>query len=296
MDIIGTSFFWVTLTQIIMINIVLSGDNAVVIALASRQLPAHQQKHAILFGSFGAIVLRVVLTFFAVLLLGLPYLKLVGAVLLGWIGIQMLQPEDGEEEVKASAQLWAAIKTIIVADFIMSLDNVLGVAAAAKGSVLLLVIGLGISIPIIIYGSTLVLRLMTRYPVIVTVGGGVLGWVAGEMLIADPVIQPWVDGHAMWLHEVTPAFGAGIVIAAGRGQAAWTVAMARRVLEAPRYPAEPAPPGYWWSHPRWSPLSSGARDYAALHGFAEFSVLRPVSSRMRSPNRWKALIDSASVR
>src|SRR5687767_15008861 len=169
MDAIGTSFFWVTLAQIMMINIVLSGDNAVVIALASRSLPLQQQRKAIFYGSFGAIVLRVILTFFAVLLLGMPYLKIIGAVLLGWIGIKMLLPDDDEVEVSASTQLWAAIKTIIIADFIMSLDNVLGVAAAAKGSLPLLIIGLAISIPIIIYGSTLVLKLMTRWPVIVTV-------------------------------------------------------------------------------------------------------------------------------
>ena len=210
MDAIGTSFFWVTLAQIIMINIVLSGDNAVVIALASRSLPPAQQKKAILFGSFGAIVLRVILTFFAVLLLGLPYLKIIGAALLLWIGVKMLLPEDGEEEVDASTQLWSAIRTIIIADFVMSLDNVLGVAAAAKGSLLLLIIGLGISIPIIIYGSTLVLKLMTRWPIIVTIGGGVLGWVAGEMAVTDSAIAGWVQANAHWLHDVAPAIGAAV--------------------------------------------------------------------------------------
>src|SRR5512134_2659773 len=157
METLGSSFFWTTLGQIMMINIVLSGDNAVVIAMASRALPPRQQRQAIFFGSFGAIALRVILTFFAVMLLGLPWLKVVGAVLLGWIGIQMLIPDEAEAEVDGHTQMWSAIKTIIVADFIMSLDNVLGVAAAAKGSVLLLVIGLGISIPLIVYGSTLVL-------------------------------------------------------------------------------------------------------------------------------------------
>jgi len=220
MDAIATSAFWVTLAQIIMINIVLSGDNAVVIALASRSLPPRQQRQAILFGSFGAIVLRVVLTYFAVLLLGLPFLKLVGAALLVWIGIQMLAPDDGEAEIDGAAHLLAAIKTIIVADFIMSLDNVLGVAAAAKGSVLLLILGLGISIPIIIYGSTLVLRLMTRFPVIVTVGGGVLGWVAGEMLVSDPVLKPWLDGRGHSLHAAAPALGAALVVLAGKAHAA----------------------------------------------------------------------------
>ena len=179
MELLTSTFFWVTLAQIMMINIVLSGDNAVVIALASRSLPAKQQKMAIMLGSFGAIALRVILTFFAVLLLGLPFLKIIGSLLLGWIGIQMLIPEEEEAHIDDHTQLWAAIKTIIIADFIMSLDNVLGVAAAAKGNVLLLIIGLGISIPLIVYGSTLVLKLMTRYPIIVTIGGGVLGWVAG---------------------------------------------------------------------------------------------------------------------
>src|SRR5688572_26986613 len=216
MDAIATPFFWVTLAQIIMINIVLSGDNAVVIALASRSLPPKQQKRAILFGSFGAIVLRIILTFFAVLLLGLPYLKIIGAVLLAWIGIQMLVPEGENEEIDASTQLWAAIKTIIVADFIMSLDNVLGVAAAAKGSLLLLIIGLAISIPLIVYGSTLILKLMTRYPVVVTIGGGILGWVAGEMLVTDPAVNPLMQGDAHLAHDAAPVLGMLLVVGAGK--------------------------------------------------------------------------------
>ena len=284
MDMITTSAFWVTLSQIIMINIVLSGDNAVVIALASRSLPQKQQKQAILFGSFGAIVLRVVLTYFAVLLLGLPFLKLAGAVLLAWIGIKMLVPDDGEEEIDGSAYLWAAIKTIIVADFIMSLDNVLGVAAAAKGSVVLLVIGLGISIPIIVYGSTLVLKLMTRFPVIVTIGGGVLGWVAGEMLVSDPALKPWIDGRAHWLHDLAPAMGAILVVLTGKTHAALTVAAARHALDVqPAEPQEKPIPGYRWHGP-----SLPQRDYAAYCGTGEFRVLRPVSSRMRSAARWKS--------
>ena len=216
MELLTTSFFWVTLGQIIMINIVLSGDNAVVIALASRSLPPKQQKQAILLGSFGAIILRIILTFFAVYLLNLPWLKIIGAVLLFWIGIKMLIPEDGEEDLDAHDHLWAAVKTIIVADFVMSLDNVLGVAAAAKGSLVLLVLGLAISIPLIIYGSTLILKLMTRFPIIITIGGGVLGWVAGEMMITDPVISGWVDSQAHWLHSVAPAFGALFVVAMGK--------------------------------------------------------------------------------
>jgi YjbE family integral membrane protein len=216
MEMLTSSFFWVTLAQIIMINIVLSGDNAVVIALASRSLPPKQQKQAILFGSFGAIILRIILTFFAVYLLGLPWLKIIGAALLFWIGIKMLIPEDGEEDLDGHEHLWAAVKTIIVADLVMSLDNVLGVAAAAKGNVVLLIIGLAISIPLIIYGSTLILKLMTRFPIIITIGGGVLGWVAGEMMITDPVISGWVDSQAKWLHMVAPVFGALFVVAMGK--------------------------------------------------------------------------------
>ena len=186
MEMLTTSVFWVILAQIMMINILLSGDNAVVIALASRSLPPRQQKQAILFGSIGAIVLRVILTFFAVYLLTLPFLKLAGAAMLLWIGVDMLVPDAEDEDLDAHAHLWAAIKTIIVADFVMSLDNVIGVAAAAKGNIVLLLLGLGISIPLIIYGSTLILKLMTRFPVIITIGGGLLGWVAGEMAVTDP--------------------------------------------------------------------------------------------------------------
>ena len=220
MDLLSSSFFWVTLAQIMMINIMLSGDNAVVIAMASRALPPKQQKRAILFGSFGAIVLRVILTFFAVFLLALPFLKIVGALLLGWIGIQLLIPDEQEAELDGHSNLWGAIKTIVVADFVMSLDNVLGVAAAAKGNVLLLVIGLVISIPLIIYGSTIILKLMNRWPVIVTIGGGILGWVAGEMLVTDPAVSPWVDANATWLHTGAPVAATLGVVALGKWLAA----------------------------------------------------------------------------
>ena len=209
-----TPEFWLALSQIIMINIVLSGDNAVVIALASRSLPPAQQKKAILFGSVGAIVLRVVLTFFAVYLLSLPYLKLLGAALLLWIGVDLLKGEDEETELEGHAHLSGAIKTIIVADLVMSLDNVIGVAAAAKGNAVLLVIGLGVSIPLIIYGSTLILKLMTRFPVIIIIGAGLLGWVSGEMALSDPVVSDWSHAHAN-LHMVAPA----LVIAVGRWRA-----------------------------------------------------------------------------
>jgi len=215
MSVVTTPDFWVALFQIILINIVLSGDNAVVIALACRDLPPKQQKNAIIFGSVGAIVLRVVLTFFAIYLLTLPYLKLIGAALLLWIGVGLLKGEDGEENLESHSNLAAAIKTIIVADLVMSLDNVIGVAAAAKGNVVLLVVGLVISIPLIIYGSTLILKLMARFPVIITIGAGLLGWVAGEMAMSDPAIKDWAAGQHT-LHMAAPVLGALLVVATGK--------------------------------------------------------------------------------
>jgi len=215
MSFMSSPDFWIALSQIILINIVLSGDNAVVIAMASRSLTPSQQKKAILFGSVGAIVLRVVLTFFAVYLLTLPYLKLIGAALLLWIGVGLLKGEDDDENLESHSGLAAAIKTIVVADLVMSLDNVVGVAAAAKGNVPLLVFGLVISIPLIIFGSTIILKLMGRFPVIITLGAGLLGWVAGEMAMTDPAIADWAAGqHA--LHNLVPALGAVAVVVTGK--------------------------------------------------------------------------------
>ena len=188
-----TQAFWIGLLKIIGVNIVLSGDNAVVIALAARSLPAKQQKQAVLWGSAAAIVMRVVLTLFAIALLQLPWLKLVGSLLLFWIGIKLLIPEEDDEDIQASDQLLAAIKTILIADLVMSLDNVIAVAAAAGGSLTLLILGLAISIPLVIFGATLLLKLMERFPVIITIGAGLIGWVAGEMLVADHALEPWLS-------------------------------------------------------------------------------------------------------
>lgn len=289
MDMLVSSTFWVTLAQIMMINIVLSGDNAVVIAMASRALPPKQQKQAILFGSFGAIILRVILTFFAVMLLELPYLKVIGAVLLLWIGIKMLLPENEDDELDAHSNMWAAIKTIIVADFVMSLDNVLGVAAAAKGSLVLLIIGLAVSIPLIIYGSTLILKLMNRYPVVVTVGGGILGWVAGEMLVTDPAVNPLMQGDAHLAHEAAPVLGMLLVVSAGKWLASSKSGEKPRAVEGDatepaevREKVEDAPPGYHWVSRRWRTLPDGTRDYAAYHGEEAFRVLVPVSSHLHT--------------
>ncbi len=183
---------WIALLQIIGVNIILSGDNAVVIALACRSLPADLQKKGILFGSAGAILCRVVLTFFAVYLLEVPFLKLVGAALLLWIGVKLLLHDDGEGDgIESHSNLKGAIRTIIIADVVMSLDNVLGVAAAANGNIPLIITGLLISIPLIIFGSAIIMKLMERFPIIVTLGAALLGYVAGEMAFSDPAIKSW---------------------------------------------------------------------------------------------------------
>jgi len=207
--------FWTALLKIIGVNIILSGDNAVVIALAARSLPAHQQKRAIIWGSGAAIIMRIVLTAFAVALLQFPYLKIVGAVLLVWIGIKLLVPDDGEEHIASHENLGAAIKTILIADLVMSVDNVIAVAAAAKDNVTLLILGLAISIPLIIFASTLLLKLMERFPIIITVGAGLLGFVAGEMAITDPINKHWIEHNAAWMEYVVPVAGALLVVLVG---------------------------------------------------------------------------------
>ncbi|MHB8493286.1 MAG: TerC family protein [Casimicrobiaceae bacterium] len=217
MDIV-TPQFWVAALEIIVINILLSGDNAVVIALACRNLPPKQRRWGIFWGAIGAIVLRIILTFFAVSLLKLPWLKIVGGVALVWIGIKLITQEDDEGvDVKASEQLLAAVWTVIVADVVMSIDNVLGVAAAAKGSLLLLVFGLVVSIPLIIAGAQLVMKAIERYPVLIVAGGGLLGFIAGELIIDDTAIGPWVDAKAPWLHWAAPILGIALVV----GPAKW---------------------------------------------------------------------------
>jgi len=189
-----TQAFWLGLAKIIGVNIVLSGDNAVVIALAARSLPPKQQKLAILYGAGAAVVLRILLTIFAVALLALPWLKIVGGLLLFWIGIKLLVPEDDDADINASDHLLTAIKTILIADLVMSLDNVIAVAAAAGGSMTLLILGLAISIPLVVFGATLLVTLMERYPVIITIGAALIGMVAGEMLVTDPALKGWLGG------------------------------------------------------------------------------------------------------
>jgi len=201
----GTPQFWLAGIEIIVINILLSGDNAVVIALACRNLPSHQRRWGVIWGATGAIVLRIILTFFAISLLDLPWLKIVGGVLLLWIGVKLIADDGGEgHEVKASDQMFSAVRTIVVADLVMSLDNVIGVAAAAKGSLVLLVFGLVVSIPLVIVGSQLIMKAIERFPILVMAGGGLLGYVAGEMAVTDNAVAAWIDAHAHWLHWALP--------------------------------------------------------------------------------------------
>ena len=202
----GSTAFWLALGQIIWINILLSGDNAVVIALAARSLPPKQQKQAVLIGSGAAIVMRIVLTLVAAQLLQLPWLKLIGAVLLLYIGVTLLLPEEeGEHDGKEAGGMVAAVRTILIADLVMSLDNVIAVAAAAKGDTALLIIGLAMSIPLVIFGSTLLLKVIERFPLIVWFGAGLLGFIAGEIVVEDPAIK---DGLV--------AFASGVGLPAGK--------------------------------------------------------------------------------
>ena len=225
LEMLASTQFWVDVFKIIMIDLLLSGDNAVVIALACRNLPLQQRKKGIMFGVLGAIMLRIVLTFFAVSLLALPYLKLVGALLLIWIGVKLIMPEEGHhaESIRADSRLFGAVKTIVIADFVMSLDNVLGVAGAAKGNLTLLVFGLLISIPLIAWSSQLVLKLIDRFALTIYAGGALLGYVAGEMLASEVLPSggsatgsPGLDAANHYLHWLIPALCASLVLGLGK--------------------------------------------------------------------------------
>ncbi len=228
LDFLTHTPFWIALGQIIIIDILLGGDNAVVIALACRKLPPDLRRKGIIFGTAGAIILRVILIAFAMYLLALPFLKFVGAILLFWIGVKLLVPEDDDHgDIQGSDKLFAAIKTIIVADLVMSVDNVIAIAGAAQNSgehqMLLIVLGLLISIPIIVWGSQLVIKLMERFPMVITLGGMLLGWIAGGMLVSDPVFanpDKWtwmfkID-QGKTIHYAAAAAGALLVLALGK--------------------------------------------------------------------------------
>jgi YjbE family integral membrane protein len=216
MELLQSAEFWIGLAKIIWINIILSGDNAVVIALAARSLPPVQQKRAIIFGSGAAVVLRIILTVVAAKLLALSFLQIIGGILLLWIGIQLFGEEDGDEgEAKQYGNLMAAVRTILIADLVMSLDNVIAVAAAAHGSMVLLVLGLAISIPLVVFGATLMVKLMERFPVIIILGAALIGWVAGETIVSDNVLKDVVAGNG-WIHYAAAAAGAAFVVGVGQ--------------------------------------------------------------------------------
>lgn len=227
-----TTQFWLAVGQIIMIDILLGGDNAVVIALACRKLPPAQRRKGILWGTAGAIALRVVLIVFALALLSIPYLKVVGAALLLWIGVKLLAPDDEDDHgnIESSDKLWSAVKTVIVADLVMSIDNVIAIAGAAEGAgsahkIPLVVFGLLVSIPVIVWGSQMVIKLMERFPVIIVLGGMLLGWIAGTMVVTDPGLTPYfptdvaVEGKAAhvsaWVNYGAGIAGAALVLLVG---------------------------------------------------------------------------------
>jgi YjbE family integral membrane protein len=225
---------WESLVKILGVNIVLSGDNAVVIALASRSLPVHLRNKAIWLGALGAVILRLIFSVFIVELMAIPYLKIIGALLLLWIGVKMLIPEHegddsgSDDSAVGSAGIWSAVKTIVVADAVMSLDNVIAIAAAAKGDIALIGVGLAISVPLIIYGSTLILKVLIRFPIFVIAGAGLIGWIAGEIWVSDPAVAAWttalMDRYGHWLEPASAAVGALVVVVAGK-------LIARRVVE-----------------------------------------------------------------
>jgi YjbE family integral membrane protein len=207
--------WWAALGSIILANIVLSGDNAVVIAMAARKLPDGQRQKAVFWGSAAAIVLRIILTLVAVQLLQFPYLKIVGAFLLVYIGVQLMaESDDDDAHDKEINGMAAAVRTILIADLVMSLDNVIAVAAAAKENNLLLIIGLAVSIPLIVFGSTLLMKVMDRFPVIITFGAALLGFLAGEMFVTDPVDKDFFD-KLTDSHVWAGLIGAAVVVALG---------------------------------------------------------------------------------
>lgn len=205
--------FWVALTKIIWINVLLSGDNALVIALACRGLQPQQRVWGMVLGAGVAVLLRIIFTFIVVTLMTIPFLKLIGGLALLVIAAKLLVPEKEDEDgVQAAAHLWAAVRIVAIADIIMSLDNVIAVAAAANGSIVLMVLGLAISIPMIVAGAALIMALLDRIPALIWLGAALLGWIAGEVIATDPAVAPWLhrvlDGHiALDVDTTSTIFG-----------------------------------------------------------------------------------------
>ena len=215
-----STLHWGAVLQIIVIDILLGGDNAVVIALACRNLPKELRTRGVLLGTLGAIALRIALISFAVLLLDIPFLKFTGGLMLLWIGVKLMMPEHSDPNIKATDQLWAAIKTIIVADAVMSVDNVIAVAGAAEAAdpqhrLALVIFGLLVSIPLIVWGSTLVLKLLDKFPIVIALGAGLLGWIAGGLMIDDPFLDRWPTTNLLGVEYTARVAGALLVLACG---------------------------------------------------------------------------------
>ncbi len=211
---LGSTEFWLALVQIIWVNIILSGDNAVVIALACRSLPPKQQKWGIILGAGAAVLLRIVFVLIISWLLDVPWLKLVGGALLFWIGYKLMLPEEGEgHEVEAASNLRKAVLIVLWADLVMSLDNVIAIAAAARNDTLLIILGLAISVPLVVFGAALMIRLLQRFPILITLGAALIGYIGGEVMVTDKAVEPWIEHNAEWLHLAGPIVGAiGVVI------------------------------------------------------------------------------------
>ena len=206
------------IVQIIWVNIILSGDNAVVIALACRGLPNNRRRIGMIAGAGVAVGLRIIFTVVVASLLMTPFLKIIGSMLLLWIAVKLLieDEEDAAGKIAETDRLWHAIRTIAIADAVMSLDNVLAIAAVAQGSWFLMVLGLAISIPLVVVGATLIMAMIDRFPIFVWLGAGLLGWVAGEMLISDPWLMRQIGGAAAHRYEyIAAAVGALLVVGLG---------------------------------------------------------------------------------
>ncbi len=226
-----TGGFLLALLQIIWINILLSGDNAVVIALACRGLPPEMRKWGVIFGAGVAVAMRIGFTIVVATLMGLPYLKIIGGLLLFWIAIQLLHDNDDEADIAATHSIWSAVRTIAIADLVMSLDNVVAIAAAAKGSWTLIIIGLAMSVPLIVFGATLIITILERYPVLVWAGAALLGWVAGNLIAEDPLVH----SAKLGLPDEVFSSGAGLLGAAIVVLAGWL--LRRRKKEEEEDPA-----------------------------------------------------------
>lgn len=211
------SAFLVALLQIIGLNIILSGDNALVIALACRSIPVEQRKWGILLGTSAAMALRIIFAVIIVYLLEVPFLKFIGSLLLVWIAVKLVVPEDGDGKNSGheATSLWHAVKIVAIADVVMSLDNVLSIAAAAKGSVLLLSLGIAISMPLMAVGSAMMLWVLDRFPLLAVAGAGLLGWIAGELAVHDDIAGSWIATHVSWLPAVLPGLLCAAVMAVG---------------------------------------------------------------------------------